>query len=76
MLNRIPKNQKIRFLLNSFVYLPIGVAIGIFMSLALARLFDVSPTLGELIFISTVISLACVISTINFYRKLSGMKDK
>jgi hypothetical protein len=76
MLKYIPEYQKKRFLLNSFVYLRIGVAIGIFVSLILARLFDITPTLGEVIFISTVISLACVISIINFYHKLSGMKDK
>jgi hypothetical protein len=74
MLNKVPKNSKKRFLVNSFVYLPISFVLGITILFILARLFGISLTFGEVVFVITGTILTCVAIIINFYRKLSGEK--
>jgi hypothetical protein len=74
MLGQAQNNSKKRFIVNSFVYLPISIALSITILLILARLFGISLTFGEVVFVITGTILTCVAIIINFYRKLSGEK--
>lgn len=74
MLNQVPKNSIKRFLINSFVYLPISLVLGITILFILAKIFGISLIFGEVFFVITGTILTCAAIILNFYRKLSGEK--
>ena len=71
MFDKIPEKQKKQFYLYSFLYLPIGVILGLLSLILLVKLVDIELDIGAYFFAILVVILASIYSVISYYQKIS-----
>ena len=65
------KQQRRRFILNSFVSLPIGLIFGLLISLGLKKLYNIEVSPGGMLLFVTIIVSGCIGAIFISYKKLS-----
>jgi hypothetical protein len=72
MFSKIPKQDRKRFVIYSFIYLPIGLIVGFSIGTMLVKFIGFKITLGGFLFVFSFVTLAAILSAVNFYRKLTN----
>ena len=70
MFSKISKQDRKRFVIYSFIYLPIGVIVAFSIGTMLVKFIGFRITLGGFVF--SFVILVTILSAVNFYRKLTN----
>jgi NhaP-type Na+/H+ or K+/H+ antiporter len=76
MLKKIPEEHRKRFIINTFIYIPLGLAISLVMLKLIAKFVGIKPDLGLIIVVILSLIFATIFSVWHFYNQLSKSKKE
>ena len=74
MFKKIPEEHRKRFIINTFVYIPLGLAISLVMLKLIAKFVGIKPDLGLIIVVFLSLIFATIFSIWHFYNQLLKSK--